>query len=82
MSEIRIHLGLVRNGFSLKADLHLPVQGISVIYGPSGSGKTTLLRCVAGLETQASGRVQVGLDIWQDDSLGVSLPTSQRPLGY
>ena len=82
MSEIRLQLHLARNSFNLKVDLHLPVQGISVIYGPSGSGKTTLLRCVAGLETQASGRVQVGSDIWQDDSRGLCLPTSHRPLGY
>ena len=82
MSEIRLQLDLARNSFNFNVDLHLPAQGISVIYGPSGSGKTTLLRCVAGLETQASGRVQVGSDVWQDVSLGVSLPTSQRALGY
>ena len=82
MNSIRLQLELARGSFNLKVDLHLPVQGISVIYGPSGSGKTTLLRCVAGLETQARGRVQVVSDVWQDDSLGVSLPTSQRPLGY
>jgi len=82
MSEIRLQLDLAHNSFNLKVDLHLPVKGISVIYGPSGSGKTTLLRCVAGLETQASGRVQVGSDIWQDDSRGLCLPTSHRPLGY
>ena len=31
-------------GFRLEADLHLPGQGITVLFGPSGSGKTTLLR--------------------------------------
>jgi ABC-type sugar transport system ATPase subunit len=31
-----------------------------VVVGPSGSGKTTLLRCVAGLESPDSGRVEVG----------------------
>ncbi len=82
MNAIRLQLELARSSFNLKVDLHLPAQGISVIHGPSGSGKTTLLRCVAGLETQARGRVQVGPDSWQDDSVGVSLPTSQRPLGY
>jgi len=82
MNAIQLQLDLARSSFNLKVNLHLPAQGISVIYGPSGSGKTTLLRCVAGLETQARGRVQVGLDVWQDDSLGVSLPTAQRPLGY
>jgi ABC-type polar amino acid transport system ATPase subunit len=31
-----------------------------VICGPSGSGKSTLIRCVAGLETRASGDISVG----------------------
>jgi molybdate transport system ATP-binding protein len=82
MSEIRLQLDLARNIFNLKVDLHLPAQGISVIYGLSGSGKTTLLRCVAGLETHARGLVQVGSDIWQHDSAGVYLPTFKRPLGF
>ncbi len=40
---------LQRNGFLLDVDLHLPANGISVLFGPSGCGKTSLLRCVAGL---------------------------------
>ena len=43
MSEIRLQLDLARSSFNLEVDLHLPVQGISVIYGPSGSGKTLSL---------------------------------------
>lgn len=43
--------------------------------GPSGCGKTTLLRCIAGLEIQSDGGIQVaGRDIsW--------LPPSQRDFG-
>ena len=43
--------------------------------GPSGCGKTTLLRCIAGLETQTGGAIEVdGRDVsW--------LPPSQRDFG-
>ncbi len=43
--------------------------------GPSGCGKTTLLRCIAGLETQTSGRIiQRGRDV-------SDLPPAQRDFG-
>ena len=82
MNDIRLQVDLARNSFNLKVDVRLPAQGISVMYGPSGSGKTTLLRCVAGLEAQAHGLVQVGPDVWQDDGAGIHMPTFQRPLGF
>ena len=82
MNDIRLQVDLARNSFNLKVDVRLPAQGISVMYGPSGSGKTTLLRCVAGLEAQAHGLVQVGPDVWQDDGVGIHMPTFQRPLGF
>jgi molybdate transport system ATP-binding protein len=82
MNDIRLQIDLARNSFNLKVDVRLPAQGISVMYGPSGSGKTTLLRCVAGLEAQAHGLVQVGSDVWQDDGAGIHTPTFQRPLGF
>ena len=77
-----IQLDLQRKGFDLSVDLHLPSQGIAVIYGTSGSGKTTLLRCVAGLEPQAKGRVEIAGEVWQDDAQGIRTPVYQRPLGY
>ena len=82
MSAIHLQLDLARTDFDVSVDVQLPAHGISVIYGPSGCGKTTLLRCVAGLETAACGRVQVGHEVWQDDAHGVRLPTHQRALGY
>src|SRR5438552_3454994 len=33
---------------------------VAAIIGPSGSGKSTLLRCINGLESFESGRIQVG----------------------
>lgn len=65
--------------FSLEVDITAPGQGITALFGPSGSGKTTLLRCIAGLN-RLPGRLQVGDDIWQDDS--DFLPVHRRPIGY
>ncbi|CAM8626365.1 ModC ABC-type molybdate transport system, ATPase component [Comamonadaceae bacterium] len=78
----RIQLNVSKPGFSLVVDMELPSKGISVLYGPSGSGKTTVLRCIAGLERSPQALVQVGGQIWQDESAGVFLPTYRRSLGY
>ena len=43
-------------------DLDASDGELVVVVGPSGSGKTTLLRCIAGLETPDSGRVEVAGD--------------------
>jgi len=69
-----------RPGFQLKAELSLPVQGVSVIYGHSGSGKSSLLRCLAGLE-KALGRVSLGAETWQDDQACQWVPPHRRPVG-
>lgn len=86
MSAVHLQLALTRGDFNLQLDVQLPAHGISVIYGASGCGKTTLLRCVAGLEPQSRGRVQVGDEVWQDNSTplqnSVCLPTHQRAVGY
>ena len=77
-----IQMRLQRSDFDLSVDVQLPSQGIAVIYGASGSGKTTLLRCVAGLEKQAQGRIEIAGEVWQDDALGIYKAVYQRPLGY
>ena len=82
MSTLHLQMQMSRSAFQLNLDLQLPSEGITAIFGPSGSGKTTLLRAVAGLEKNEHGRIQIGTHIWQDTSLGICLPTWQRPLGY
>ncbi len=74
-------LRLDRPGFSLDVDLRLPPSGVTALFGPSGCGKTTVLRALAGLE-RTRGRVALGPQVWQDDALGVWLPTHRRPVGY
>ena len=81
-SSSRIRLTLARLAFTLDVDLHLPGDGITVLFGTSGSGKTSLLRCVAGLEQTPGALIHIAGETWQDDDAGIYLPTWQRPLGY
>ena len=78
----RFALQLERTGFTLQVDLHLPREGITVLFGPSGCGKTSLLRCVAGLETPRTATIEVADTVWQNTQRGIRLPAWQRPLGY
>lgn len=81
--QARFQLGYgqsVNKHFELDVDIDIPGQGITAIFGESGSGKTSLLRCIAGLETQASGSLMVNGEIWQDSS--VFIATHKRSLGY
>jgi multiple sugar transport system ATP-binding protein len=41
-------------------DLDVGQGDFLVLVGPSGCGKSTLLNCIAGLEQQDSGRIQIG----------------------
>ena len=62
------------NASILDVALSLPGRGVTAVFGPSGAGKTSLLRCIAGLQ-QATGRLIVNGEVWQDES--VFVPTHQ-----
>jgi len=79
-NTLHIALHVQHPGFALQAQLDVPLQGVTVLWGASGAGKTSLLRAVAGL-ARASGRVQVGESVWQDDTRGHFMPVWQRQLG-
>lgn len=78
-NTLGISLRLVRGAFQLHADLHLPMQGTTVVFGPSGCGKSTLLRAIAGLEPAASGQVQIAGELWQAPQF--RLPAHRRAVG-
>ncbi|GAO35464.1 molybdenum ABC transporter ATP-binding protein [Sulfuricella sp. T08] len=80
--NIHVRFRVTHPGFTLDVDLQLPGRGVSALFGASGSGKTTCLRAIAGLEHAPGGYLSVNGEIWQDDSLGLFVPTHQRPLGY
>ncbi len=79
--RIQANIVLRHADFALQAQLDLPSEGVTVLFGPSGSGKTSLLRCMAGLEPNAQGRIQVGGLVWQDTAAGLYIPPWQRPIG-
>jgi len=78
--NIEARFYLQRDGFTLDAELSVPMQGITALFGPSGCGKTTLLRAIAGLENCQRGYFSLGEDVWQDEQH--SLPPHRRSLGY
>ncbi|HEX7006822.1 MAG TPA: ABC transporter ATP-binding protein [Alphaproteobacteria bacterium] len=51
------------------------------LLGPSGCGKTTTLRCVAGLETASSGRIEIAGTVVSDLEAGIFVPVHERPIG-
>lgn len=68
--------------FHLHVEFDVPAAGITAVFGQSGSGKTTLLRCLAGLERSPTGFMQVGEDVWEDESRNCYEPISGRRVGY
>ncbi|MBU2499697.1 molybdenum ABC transporter ATP-binding protein [bacterium] len=70
-----------RGSFLLDADLTVPGTGVTTLWGPSGCGKTTLLRCIAGLEDQVDGRIQLAGKVWLDTDAGIDVPPHRRTLG-
>src|SRR5437868_2079959 len=50
---------------------------VAAVIGPSGSGKSTLLRCINGLDSFESGRIQVGSIVLL---AGMSVPKSSEVL--
>ena len=79
-----LHLAVERRlpSLTLAVTEDLALDGITALFGPSGSGKTTLLRIIAGLDRDATGRVALGDDVWQDDARGAFVPPHKRGVGY
>ncbi len=82
MNGIRARFRHHHADFTLDVDLHLPAQGVSVLFGPSGSGKTTCLRAMAGLLRARDGLFSLGAEVWQDESRDLFVPPHHRRIGF
>lgn len=78
--KISFDLQLQKGSFALDAKADLPADTVTAIIGKSGTGKSTLLRCLAGLETEVTGTIQVGEEAWLKD--GRSLSPHFRRIGF
>ena len=80
--DLDLSLRLAFEGFALKVEQSLPLEGVTALFGQSGSGKTSLLRTIAGLEAGAAGSVRFGGEEWLNTAAGRFVPPYQRPVGY
>jgi molybdate transport system ATP-binding protein len=76
---IKVRLPLDR--FDLEVDFET-THRVTGIFGVSGSGKTTLLETLAGLRRRATGRIQLGGQVWMDTERKVRVPPEGRGVGY
>lgn len=80
MSFAECDITLQRADFMVEAKFSVPEKGVLGIFGHSGSGKTTLLRCVAGLEKDVQGSIEVNNQTWLGGRCNLS--SRQRNIGY
>jgi molybdate transport system ATP-binding protein len=71
---------LERKEFTIEAEFDIPARGVLGIFGHSGSGKTTLLRCIAGLEKDVQGHIEVNGQTWLGGNRNLSIQA--RNIGY
>lgn len=67
--------------FNLDVSFETDIGTLGVL-GRSGSGKSMTLRCIAGLETPATGRIVLNDRVLFDSAKGVNLPARQRGVGF
>ncbi|RDX02493.1 ATP-binding cassette domain-containing protein [Listeria kieliensis] len=65
----------------LKVDYEFNAQ-ITAIMGASGVGKSTLFQCISGLKPIDQGKIEFGELLFEDTSISLRLPASERKIGY
>ena len=79
MADLSVTDLVVQYGNTVAVDrvsFHVAEGEFVSLLGPSGCGKTTTLRCIAGLETAASGEIRIGENVVARD--GREVPPERR----
>lgn len=63
-------------------DLEISAGTVTALFGKSGSGKTTLLNCIAGLDRQTEGTVEVDGVVIEDLSVEHAARWRRENLGF
>lgn len=81
--HVKIRKAMASGGrrFGLDVSFSSP-EDYTILSGPSGSGKTLTLRCIAGIVTPDSGRVEIGGRVLLDSGSRVNVPVRERGIGY
>ncbi|MFQ4137011.1 molybdate ABC transporter permease subunit [Nodosilinea sp. PGN35] len=66
--------------FPLEVSFEVGAEPLGIL-GASGSGKSMTLRCIAGVETPASGRIVLNNRVLFDSEAGINLPSHRRRVG-
>ena len=80
--NITKHLNTAEGPLEAVFDLSIGSGEFLTLFGPSGAGKTTLMRCIAGLETPDTGRIEVAGETWFDSDRKINLPPQKRSVGF
>jgi len=80
MNMLSIDINCQQNDFSLSITKDLQLSGILGVLGHSGSGKTTLLKTIAGLKTQAIGKLTFNNIVLMNSELNTFIPCEQRQI--
>lgn len=78
--SFKASLQISRPQFDIHVEIAASAGEVTAIFGPSGCGKTSLLRAVAGLDSKATGTVEMNGEIWQNHTM--FRPTHQRDIGF
>ncbi len=76
--QVNIHKPLAT--FPLNVSFEVGADALGIL-GASGAGKSMTLRCIAGVETPASGRIVLNDRVLFDSERGINLPSHRRRVG-
>jgi molybdate transport system ATP-binding protein len=79
---LSVRTGVRYPGFELDFACDFILAGVTALFGPSGAGKSTVLRILAGLESDADGRIHFNGETWLDSDAGQAVPAHRRGVGY